>query len=168
MAEKKNTTELVRQLALPLAESLGLELWDVRFQKEGTNLYLRIFIDKPGGVSLDDCVDMSHALDAPLDELDPINESYSLQVSSPGLERELVRDEHFLKYLGSNVFLRLLRPRDGRREFKGILSGYDSGEITVTLDDSSELKFTKKEASYVKLDDFNDFEELISQYEDDE
>ena len=87
MAEKKNTVAIVRDIAKPIADSLGLVLWDVRFQKEGANWYLRIFIDKEGGIEIDDCVNMSHAIEEPLDRLDPIEQSYNLQVSSPGIER---------------------------------------------------------------------------------
>lgn len=159
MAEKKNTVSLVWSLAEPIAESLGLILWDVRFQKEGANWYLRIFIDKEGGVSINDCVDMSRAIDGPLDEADPIEQSYSLQVSSPGVERELVRDFHFEKYIGEKVIVRFIRAFENRREYKGILSSYEDGVVTVALDDGKGLSFNKKEASFVKLDDFGGFEE---------
>ena len=97
MAEKKkNTVTAVWELAQPIAEQLGLVLWDVRFIKEGVNWYLRIIIDREDrAVDIDDCVNMSHAIDGPLDELDPIEQAYSLQVQSPGIERELTRDFHF-------------------------------------------------------------------------
>jgi ribosome maturation factor RimP len=109
-----------------------------------------------GGVSIDDCVEMTHAIDGPLDELDPIKDAYTLEVSSPGAERALTRDEHFEKYIGSKVMVKLIRPLDGKREFKGILKGYDKGDVTVETDDTS-FVFNKKEASYVKLDDFDDY-----------
>ena len=89
--EKGNTVAAVWQIAQPIAESLGLELWDVRFVKEGADWFLRIFIDKEDGVSIDDCEAMSRAIDKPLDDADPISQSYCLEVSSPGVERELVR-----------------------------------------------------------------------------
>ena len=97
MAEKlTGTVGTVWNIAQPLAEELGLILWDVRFQKEGAEWYLRIFIDKQdGGIGIEDCVNMSHALDEPLDEADPIDRSYSLQVSSPGIERELTKGFSF-------------------------------------------------------------------------
>ncbi len=110
MAEKKkNTVSVVWELAEPIAKQLGLILWDVRFLKEGANYYLRIIIDRDGeGISIDDCVNMSHAIDGPLDELDPIDVSYSLQVQSPGIERELTRDFHFEKNIGQPVTVRFL------------------------------------------------------------
>lgn len=157
MAEKKNTVSAVWDIAKPLADSLGLILWDVRFQKEGANWYLRIFIDKEGGVNIDDCVDMSHALDAPLDEADIIEQSYNLQVSSAGIERDLVRDEHFMRYIGEKIMLKLPRAVDGQKEFHGILKSYENGTITLLYGNDKELKLTKKEASWIKLDDFPGF-----------
>lgn len=157
MSAKKNTVSVIWDIAQPIAESLGLMLWDVRFQKEGANWYLRIFIDKDGGVSMDDCVNMSHAMDEPLDALDPIEQSYSLQVSSPGIERDLIRDEHFLRYIGSDIMLRLPRAIDGRREFAGVLEKYEDGKLTVTGDDFS-FTVDKKETSWVRLNDFEGFD----------
>ncbi|MBQ4244786.1 MAG: ribosome maturation factor RimP [Clostridia bacterium] len=150
-----NTVETVRQIAEPIAESLGLELWDVRFVKEGVSWYLRIFIDKEGGVGIEDCENMSRAIDAPLDEADPIEQSYCLEVSSPGLERELVRDAHFEKYKGEKIKVKFIRPQNGKREYGGILEDYDGRNITLRLENGEGLCFEKKEASYIKLDDFD-------------
>lgn len=161
MASKKkggSTVNTVWQLAQPIAESLGLELWDVRFEKEGADWFLRIFIDKDGGVSIDDCVEMSHAVDKPLDEADPIEQSYCLEVSSPGVERDLKRDEHFEKCLGEKIMVKLIRPVDGQREFKGILESYDNGNFELLTEEGTKLMINKKEASYVKLDDFGGVE----------
>ncbi|MBE6774440.1 MAG: ribosome maturation factor RimP [Clostridia bacterium] len=155
MAKGGNTVKTVWELAQPIAEELGLRLWDVRFLKEGSSWYLRIFIDKDGGVSIDDCVDMTHAINGPLDEADPIEQAYFLEVSSPGLERELVRDEHFLSYIGAQIKVKMIRPVEGKREFSGVLENYDSGSITIRCEDESGFTFTKKEASWVKLDDFD-------------
>ena len=159
MAEKKkNTVSVVWDLASPIAETLGLILWDVRFLKEGTDWFLRIIIDKAAEpVSIDDCVAMSQALDAPLDEADPISCSYSLQVQSPGIERELVRDFHFTQNIGEKIMVRLIRAVDGMREYKGILADYENGVVTLEKADGSTLSFDKKDASWVKLDDFGGF-----------
>lgn len=154
MAKKGNTALIVRGIAEPIAKELGLEIWDVRYQKEGTQWYLRVFIDKETGVSIDDCVEMSHALDKPLDEADPIAEAYCLEVSSPGVERELTRPEHFAKFLNSKVMVKLIRPVDGKRDFKGTLESYDDSVVTVRCEDGSGISFEKKEAAWVKLDDF--------------
>ncbi len=158
MAEKKNTVSAVWDIAQPIAESLGLILWDVRFQKEGTNWYLRIFIDKEGGVGIEDCVAMSHAIEEPLDEADPIEQSYNLQVSSPGLERDLVRDEHFRRFLGEKIMLKLPRAVDGQKEFHGVLEQYDDGTLTLVYGDNKTLTVNKKETSWVRLDDFPGFD----------
>lgn len=155
----KNTVETVENIVRPFADELGLMLWDVTFKKEGADWYLRIFIDKDGGVSIDDCVDLTHAVTKPIDEADPISQSYMLEVCSPGVERELKRDWHFEKYVGSAVMMRTIRPIDGVRDFNGVLSAYENGVVTVKLQDGSEITVNKKETSYVKLDDFdiNDF-----------
>lgn len=160
MAKGANTVQKVEEIVLPYAKELGLEIWNIVFKKEGSDWYLRIFIDKDGGVGINDCVDLTHAITKPIDEADPISQSYTLEVSSPGVERALTKDWHFKKYVGENVMLRLIRPKDGVKDFKGTLTAYDDGNITLKLQDDSELTVNKKETSFVKLDDFNmsDFE----------
>ncbi len=159
MAGKGNTVSKVYEIVTPYAEKLGLDIWDIRFVKEGTDWYLRIFIDKEGGVTIDDCVDLTHAVTKPLDDADPISQSYLLEVSSPGIERELITDSHFKKFIGSNIMLRLIRPIEKVRDFSGKMISYDEGMITVELPDGEQLTVNKKETSFVKLDDFdiNDF-----------
>ena len=160
VAKGANTVQKVEEIVLPYAKELGLEIWNIVFKKEGSDWYLRIFIDKDGGVGINDCVDLTHAITKPIDEADPISQSYTLEVSSPGVERALTKDWHFKKYVGENVMLRLIRPKDGVKDFKGTLTAYDDGNITLKLQDDSELTVNKKETSFVKLDDFNmsDFE----------
>ena len=153
----KNTVTAVEELARPIAERLGLRIWDVRYLKEGSQWFLRIFIDKDGGVDINDCEQMSRALDEPLDELDPISGEYILEVSSPGVERELIRPEHFEQFVGADIMVKMIRPIDGiGKEFKGVLEAYDDGEVTIT-DHSGENSVTihKKDAAYIKLDDFD-------------
>lgn len=154
MAKGGNTVKIVWDIVEPFAEELGLKIWDVRFLKEGSSWFLRIFIDKDGGVSIDDCVDLTHAINGPLDEADPIEQAYFLEVSSPGVERDLVRDEHFSAYIGEKIKVKMIRPVEGKREFSGILSDYSDGNITISLEDESGFTFTKKEASWIKVDDF--------------
>ncbi len=152
----KNTVAVVWDIAQPIAEELGLILWDVCFEKEGANYYLRIFIDKEDGIGIDDCVNMSHALDGPLDEADPIDRQYNLQVSSPGIERKLTRDFHFDYAMGEKVIVRLIRPFEGKREFKGVLIDYtENGEVTIQIDEDNTMTAEKKEIAFVKLDDFS-------------
>ena len=159
MAKSKGgaTVSKVRELCEPIVTELGLSLWDVRYQKEGADWYLRIFIDKPGGVGIEDCERVSRAVNEPLDVLDPIDNAYCLEVCSPGIERELVRDEHFEQFIGADIMVKMLRSVEGvGREFNGKLKAYDKG--TVTVEDHSgenELSFNKKEAVWVKLDDFD-------------
>ena len=154
MASRPNVVSIVRSLAEPVAAELGLRLWDVRFVKEGASWFLRIFIDKDGGVDINNCVDMTHAINPVLDEADPIEQSYCLEVCSPGLERDLTRDEHFAVMTGEKIKLRLIRPDENKqREFSGILVSYEDGNITIDID-GEERTFIKKETSWVKLDDF--------------
>ncbi|MBQ6708128.1 MAG: ribosome maturation factor RimP [Clostridia bacterium] len=144
----------VWDIAEPIAKELGLKLWDIRFLKEGAEWYLRVFIDKDGGVSIDDCVDMSHALDKPLDEYDPIDRSYCLEVSSPGIERELSIDEHFEASLGKSIKVKLIRPVDNQREFIGTLESFDGSDFVLRLDDEKAMVINKKETANIKLNDF--------------
>ena len=156
MAGKKkggNTVAQVWDLAKPLAEELGLILWDVRFVKEGAQWYLRIFIDKEDGVGIDDCVAMSHAIDKPLDELDPISQPYCLEVCSPGIDRELTRPEHFEAFMGAPVRVRLIRPmEDGTREFLGLLLEYrEDRSVVLALSEDESVTIEQKEYSSVRL-----------------
>ncbi len=150
-----NTVAAVWDIAAPIAEQLGLDIWDIRFVKEGADWFLRIFIDKDGGVTIEDCENMSRAMDAPLDEADPIPQSYCLEVSSPGVERELTRDSHFEACKGEKIKLRLIRALEGKRDFSGVLEDADGKQITVRLEDGSAMVVDKKETSYIKLDDFS-------------
>ena len=149
--------EAVRALAEPVAAACSVDIWDVRYQKEGAEWYLRIFIDKEGGVSIDDCEAVSRGLDEPLEKNDPIKDAYILEVSSPGLERELVRMEHFERFLGADIMVHLIRPMEVLgRDFCGVLTSHDKETFTVT-DHSGENTVTvnKKDAAWVKLDDFD-------------
>ena len=158
MPEKKkggNVVTAVWEIAEPLAEELGLILWDVKFQKEGANWYLRVIIDKEDGIGIDDCVNMNDALDIPLDEADPIEQSYNLQISSPGIERELIRDFHFETYIGSDIIIKFRSAVNGVKLHKAVLTGYENGNVICTLADGTEYTFDKKDASSIKLDDFD-------------
>ncbi|XOQ43157.1 MAG: Ribosome maturation factor RimP [Clostridium sp.] len=159
---KGGVAAAVRKLALPYAQQLGLSLWDVRYEKEGGAWYLRIFIDKPGGVGIDDCEAMSRAIDGPLDELDPIKEPYCLEVSSPGLNRELRREEHFTAFLGSRVAVRLIRPLpDGTRDLIGKLAGYADGRVKLTADSEETVEVPVRDTAWVRLqeDELEEYEE---------
>lgn len=150
-----STVALVEDLVRPIVDELGLYLWDVRFEKEGADWYLRIFIDSDEGITLEDCEAVSRPLSKRLDEIDPIEQSYYLEVSSPGTERELRKPEHFSVCIGDAVTVRLIRPLDGVREFTGVLSDYQDGVLTLKSGEK-EQRFSFSDCAFVKLvDDFD-------------
>lgn len=156
-ANKGTVVERVGAIVEPIAKSLGLEVWDIEFVKEGASWFLRIYIDKEDGVTIDDCETLSRAIDAPLDEADPIDQQYYLEVSSPGIERELKRDHHFEAMQGEAIKIRLIRPDlNGKRELTGTLDGYADGVITLTGPDGT-VNIRKSETAYVRLSDPEDF-----------
>ncbi len=146
------TVKKVRELAQPLCDELGLFLWDVKFEKDGANWYLRVFIDSDGGITIDDCEALHRPLDRLLDECDPIPQSYILEVSSPGLGRKLERPEHFEVCIGDRVKLRFFEPKNGSKEASGVLEEYSEREITVSGE-----KIPLSECAFVRLDDDSDF-----------
>ena len=161
--KKGNVAQRVWELSEPLAKELNLSLWDVQFVKEGADWFLRVYIDKEGGVSIDDCVDMTHALSPVLDKEDPIPQEYMLEVSSPGLERKLTRPEHFAAFVGRPVRARLIRPlENGQRELTGILlRAEEDGQLELQLDEETSVTLEKKECSSVHSveEDFDEEEE---------
>ena len=148
-----NTADRVKALVEPAIQSLGRRRWDVRYLKEGADWYLRIYIDNDEGVNIDDCTNASRLVDPMLDEADIIRTSYYLEVCSPGLERELVRPEHFTAMLGRSVQVHLVRPFEGQKDFVGELKAYENGDIILATEDT-ELKFEKPMISKVKLNDY--------------
>ena len=144
-----NTASRVFDLLKPCVEEKGLQLWDVRFLKEGATWYLRVFIDSENGVGIDDCVEVHHAIDPILDQADPISQAYTLEVCSPGWERELTRPEHFEIMKGRVVRVKTIRPIDGQKEFEGTLCEYD--QSIVIESDGNNMTFPKDSISSVKL-----------------
>ena len=146
-----SVTDRIFSLIKDAVEAQGVMLWDVRFLKEGASYYLRVFIDKEGGIDIDDCTAVSHAIDPIIDEADPISQSYYLEVCSPGLERSLTKTEHFERFLGSDVKVKLYKAYSGSKELCGKLVKYDGG---VEIETPSEhIYFEKKDIVSVKLDD---------------
>ena len=144
-------TDTVREFARPIVESLGCTLWDVEYVREGGEWFLRLYIDKRGGVSIDDCEAVSRALDPVLDERDPIPDSYNFEVSSAGLDRALKSPEHFARCMGQDVDVRLYRARDGAKELSGRLTGYDeAGRVTIEQAGKS-VTLEKSEVAQVRL-----------------
>lgn len=133
MANNK-VTETVTSMAKPIVEGLGFELVDVEYVREGSQWYLRILIDKPGGITLDDCEAVHKPLSDKLDEVDPIPQAYMLEVSSPGVERPFKTARDFEKAIGEQVQIRFYKPVDGSKTVEGILEAYDGQNVTVTVD----------------------------------
>ena len=143
-------TEQVELFAKPVVESFGCTLWDVEYVREGGEWYLRLYIDKDGGVDINDCEAISRAVDPILDEKDPIPESYHFEVCSAGLERALKRPSDFEAFMGSNVLVKLYQPRNGAKELKGTLTGYDNGNVTIEQA-GAPVTLEKKEVALVRL-----------------
>ncbi len=148
---KSNTEKKVLPLLEPIVEEKGLELVDVEFVKEGANWYLRIYIDKDGGVSIDDCEGVSRALEAKLDETDPIEQAYILEVSSPGIDRPLKKDADFVKFQGEIIDVKLYKAIDGKKQYQGKLLGLEDGVISLEEEDGMVRTFTQKETADVRL-----------------
>lgn len=147
-----NAADKVFSLIKETVEAQGVELWDVRFLKEGASWYLRVFIDKEDGITIDDCTNVSHAIDPIIDEADPIDKAYYLEVCSCGVERELLKLTHFEKVVGEKIKIKLYKAQDGVKEFEGILvSANDEIEIEI---DSTSRKFALKDISKANLCDF--------------
>ncbi len=143
-------TETVWQFAEPVVQAHGCSLWDVEYVREGADWFLRLYIDKPGGVDINDCEAISRAVDPILDEKDPIPDSYSFEVCSAGLERVLKRPGDFEQFLGASVLVKLYRPKDGKKEVVGTLTGYDDGAVTLDVG-GQPVRFEKNEVALVRL-----------------
>ena len=143
-------TEIVESFSKPIVESFGCQLWDVEYVREGDQRYLRLYIDKDGGVDITDCEKISRAVDPVLDEKDPISESYHFEVCSAGLERALKRPGDFDRFMGCAITVKLYRPRNGLKEIPGILRGYDEGRVTVEAGKET-ITFEKSEVALVRL-----------------
>lgn len=146
----KKVTDIVWELAEPVVKENGCELWDVEYVREGSEYFLRLYIDKDGGVDINDCEAISRAVDPILDEKDPIPGSYHFEVCSAGLERVLKRPSDFQKYLGSPITVKLYRPRNGMKEIPCVLRGYEDGRLTVEAGKET-VTFEKSEVALVRL-----------------
>ena len=143
-------TELVASFAEPIVKQHGCELWDVEYVREGSDYFLRLYIDKEGGVDITDCEAISRAVDPILDEKDPIPESYTFEVCSAGLERALKRPSDFERFMGSKITVKLYRPRNGLKEIPCVLKAYEEGRITVEAGKET-ITFEKSEVALVRL-----------------
>lgn len=146
---KRNIAQEITALAAPIAEELNYELVEVEFVKEGANWYLRIYIDKPGGISIDDCQAVSERMSDILDKKDPIEQSYYLEVSSPGLERPLKTERDFIKYKDELVEVKVFQPIDGKKVFEGQLVGLIDNKIVI-VENGKNIEFDKEKVAIVK------------------
>ena len=146
----KKVTEIVAELAAPVAAEFGCELWDTEYVREAGQWFLRLYLDKAGGVDILDCENVSRKVSDLLDEVDPIEGSYVFEVSSAGAERQLKRPSDFERFIGSPVLVKTYQNRDGRKEFPGVLKGYEDGDILLQMG-TQELRFNKSEVAMVRL-----------------
>ncbi len=147
---RKEYEARTEELLVPIAREKGVEIYDVEYVKEGADWYLRAYIDKPGGVDIQDCEAVSRALSDKLDEEDFIEEAYILEVSSPGLGRALKKDRHLEKSLGEEVELKTYKPISGNKEFSGVLKAYDGNTVTIA-NGEEETVFQRSDVALIRL-----------------
>jgi len=151
MAKEMNTEKKVEALLAPIIEANKVELADVEFVKEGQNWYLRIYIDKDGGVAIDDCEAVSRAIEKVIDEKDPIEQAYILEVSSPGIDRPLKKEADFVKYAGEVVDVKIYKAINKQKEFQGKLKCLEGTVVTIIDDEGEELSFERKDIASIRL-----------------
>ncbi len=151
MAKREDIEKKTEELVMPIIEQNNFELVDVEYVKEGSSYYLRAYIDKEGGITVDDCEIVSRALGDLLDEKDFIEESYILEVSSPGLGRPLKKEKDYKRSIGKELEIRLYKAVNKQKEFYGILESYDDTSVTISDEDDNELTFEKSDIALIRL-----------------
>ena len=151
MSKREMYEQKTEEILNPIVEKHGFDLWDVEYVKEGGNWYLRAYIDKPGGIMVDDCEVVSRELSDILDEKDFIDEAYILEVSSPGLGRPLKKEKDYVRSMGKEVEIRLYRAIDHEKEFCGVLSAYDENTVTIEDESYGQKVFDKKDIALIRL-----------------
>lgn len=151
LSKREIYEQKTEEILIPIVEEYGFELVDVEYVKEGSTWYLRTYIDKPGGISIDDCEKVSRRLSDILDEKDYIDDTYIMEVSSPGLGRPLKKEKDFRRSLGREVEVRTYRMTDKRKEFTGILKSYDAGTVTIQMEDETLKTFEKGDIALIRL-----------------
>ncbi len=148
---KKSIEAAIEELVSPIVDDKGFEIVDIEYVKEAGEYYLRVFLDKEGGISLNDCEAVSRELSEILDVKDPIKDNYFLEVSSPGLDRPLKKDKDFVRYQGRDVEIKLYKPLNGSKQFEGELVGLNEDKNIVVIIDDNEVEFNKKDVALVRL-----------------
>lgn len=151
MSRKEIYEQKAEALALPVVENFGFELVDVEYVKEGGTWYLRLYIDKEGGITINDCETVSRLFSEKLDEEDFIQDAYVMEVSSPGLGRPLKKEKDFRRSMGKELEIRTYRPIDKQKEFYGILSAYDDNSVTIMLDSQETMVFQRTDIALIRL-----------------
>lgn len=151
MSKKENYEQKTEEILLPITEEYGFELVDVEYVKEGSTWYLRAYIDKPGGIDINDCEKVSRRLSDLLDEKDYIEDAYILEVSSPGLGRPLKKEKDFKRSMGEEVEIRTYRMIDKQKKFTGVLTGYDADTVTIAMEDETEKTFNRSDIALIRL-----------------
>lgn len=151
MSFREHVETLAEEILMPILESNAFELVDVEYIKEASNWYLRIFIDKEGGITIDDCELVSRAFDSAFEDKDPIKEPYILEVSSPGLDRPLKKDKDFARSLGEKVEVKLYKAINKQKEFIGVLKSYDDEQIILEMDDGEDMSFVRTDIAIIRL-----------------
>ena len=148
--QAKEIVKLAEEAVMPILEEKGFEFVDCEFVKEGPDKYLRVYIDKEGGINIDDCEYVSRALDAKLGD-DITDEPYIMEVSSPGIDRVLKRDKEYVKYKGRLVDVKLFKAKDGCKEFRGSLEGLVDNKVLIVTEDGQKFEFDRKDVAYTRL-----------------
>ncbi|HIS47960.1 MAG TPA: ribosome maturation factor RimP [Candidatus Scybalocola faecigallinarum] len=148
---KKDYERLTEELITPIIEAHHFELVDVEWVKEGSNWYLRVYIDKEGGITVDDCEIINREFGDVLDEKDYISENYIFEVSSPGLDRPLKKEKDFVRSIGKDVEIRLYKPIDKKKEYVGTLESYDKNSVTIALEDGQKMTFERSAIALIRL-----------------
>lgn len=150
MSKRETYESKTETLLLPIVERFGVEIYDVEYVKEGKEWYLRAYIDKPEGVTINDCENVSRALSEEMDREDFIEDAYILEVSSPGLGRTLKKDKHLEKSIGEEVEIKTYKPIDKQKEFRGILRSFDADAITIGTEEEEKV-FARKEIALIRM-----------------
>ena len=151
MSKRENYEERFEKILLPITEDAGVEIYDVEYVKEGSDWYLRAYIDKKGGVTIEDCEKVSRAVSEAVDREDFIPDAYILEVSSPGLGRALKKDKHLARSMGEEVEIRTYKPIEKQKEFSGILRDFDAESITIEPEEGTNIKFARSDVALIRL-----------------
>jgi len=149
--KNKEAVSKISEVLKPMLTENNLELWDIELVKEGQNLYLRVFIDKEGGVGIEDCEMISRFLSQKLDELDPVSDPYMLEVSSPGINRELKRDSDFVRYIGEVVDIKLYKGQNKTKKFQGKIKSFENQVLVITDESKEEYSFERKDIAICRI-----------------